>query len=97
VQGRGGKGVIAMAITDKTGPLACMKICRGDEDVMLIRDDGTVIRVPVDQISLISRNTQGVRIMRVGDDSRVVSVALLPHEEEEESLSEDNDSANSEQ
>lgn len=95
VQGRGGKGVIAMAITDRTGPLACMKICRGDEDVMLIRDDGTVIRVPVDQISLISRNTQGVRIMRVGDDSRVVSVALLPHEEE--ALSEDDDSTNSEQ
>jgi DNA gyrase subunit A len=94
LQGRGGKGVIAMAITDKTGPLACMKICRGDEDVMMIRDDGTVIRVPVDQISLISRNTQGVKLMRVDDDSRVVSVALLPHEEGE-TVSEETESTNS--
>lgn len=81
LQSRGGKGVIATAITDKTGPLACMKICRGDEDVLMIRDDGTVIRVPVEQINIISRNTQGVRLMRVDDESRVVSVALLPHEE----------------
>ena len=92
LQGRGGKGVIAMAITDKTGPLACMKICRGDEDVMMIRDDGTVIRVPVDQISLISRNTQGVRLMRANDDSRVVSVALLPHEESVSEVAEPTDS-----
>jgi len=96
LQGRGGKGVIAMAITDKTGPLACMKICRGDEDVMMIRDDGTVIRVPVDQISLISRNTQGVKLMRVDDDSRVVSVALLPHEEGE-TASEETEPDNSQQ
>lgn len=89
VQGRGGKGVIAMAITEKTGPLACMKICRGDEDVLMIRDDGTVIRVPVEQISIISRNTQGVRLMRVDDETRLVSVALLPHEE---SFSEEKDS-----
>lgn len=81
---RGGKGIIAMSITDKTGPLACMKICNGDEDVMMIRDNGTIIRIPVDQISTFSRNTQGVRLMRVDDDSRVVSVALLPHEDEEE-------------
>ncbi len=84
LQNRGGKGVIAMAINEKTGPLACMKICSGDEDVLMIRDDGTVIRVPVEQISLISRNTQGVRLMRMDDESRVVSVALLPHEEEDE-------------
>jgi DNA gyrase subunit A len=83
-----------MAITDKTGPLACMKICRSDEDVMMIRDDGTVIRVPIDQISLISRNTQGVKLMRVDDDSRVVSVALLPHEEGE-TVSEETESTNS--
>ena len=89
VQGRGGKGVIAMAITEKTGPLACMKICRGDEDVLMIRDDGTVIRVPVEQISIISRNTQGVRLMRVDDETRLAGVALLPREE---SFSEEKDS-----
>ncbi len=80
---RGGKGVIANAITEKTGGLACMKVCAGDEDIMMMRDDGTVIRMPVEQISTFSRNTQGVRLMRVDEGTRVASVALVPHDEEE--------------
>ena len=83
-QSRGGKGVIATAITEKTGELACMKLCDGTEDIMMIRDDGTIIRMPVDQISITSRNTQGVRLMRVDEGTRVVSVALVPHDEENE-------------
>ena len=83
-QSRGGKGVIATAITEKTGVLACMKLCDGTEDIMMIRDDGTIIRMPVDQISITSRNTQGVRLMRVDEGTRVVSVALVPHDEENE-------------
>lgn len=83
VQSRGGKGVIATAITEKTGELACMKLCDGSEDIMLIRDDGTIIRLPVEQISVTARNTQGVRLMRVDEGTRVVSVALVPHDEEE--------------
>ena len=83
-QSRGGKGVIATAITEKTGKLACMKLCNGTEDIMMIRDDGTIIRMPVDQISITSRNTQGVRLMRVDEGTRVVSVALVPHDEEDE-------------
>ena len=83
-QSRGGKGVIATAITEKTGELACMKLCDGTEDIMMIRDDGTIIRMPVDQISITSRNTQGVRLMRVDEGTRVVSVALVPHDEEDE-------------
>ena len=81
---RGGKGVIANAITEKTGALACMKVCRGDEDIMMIRDDGTVIRTPVEKISVFSRNTQGVRLMRVDEGTKVVSVALAPHDKGEE-------------
>ena len=83
-QSRGGKGVIATAITEKTGELACMKLCDGTEDIMMIRDDGTIIRMPVEQISITSRNTQGVRLMRVDEGTRVVSVALVPHDEENE-------------
>ena len=66
VQGRAGKGIIAMNITEKTGKLVCLKVSEGNEDLMLIRDDGVVIRVPVDTISVISRNTQGVRLMKIG-------------------------------
>ena len=81
---RGGKGDIANAITENTGKLACMKVCTGDEDIMMIRDDGTVIRTPVDKISVFSRNTQGVRLMRVDEGTKVASVALAPHDKGEE-------------
>lgn len=50
---------------------------------MLVRDDGVIIRVPARDISVISRNTQGVRLMRVDDEHRVVSIARAPHNEEE--------------
>ncbi|MBQ6692185.1 MAG: DNA gyrase subunit A, partial [Clostridia bacterium] len=80
-QNRGGKGIIATAITEKTGALSCMRICDGSEDIMLIRDDGTIIRMSVNEISVTSRNTQGVRLMRVNEGTRVTSVALVPHDE----------------
>ncbi|MDR0841758.1 MAG: DNA gyrase subunit A [Christensenellaceae bacterium] len=83
-QRRGGKGLIAMNINEKTGELACMKMVHGEEDVILISEDGTVIRLPAEQISVISRNTQGVKLMRLGEDTRVASVAIVPHTEEEE-------------
>ncbi len=82
-QGRAGKGIIAMNITEKTGKLVCLKVATGSEDLMLIRDDGIVIRIPVSTISVISRNTQGVRLMRVDGGHRVASVALAPHNDEE--------------
>ncbi|MEG1547375.1 MAG: DNA gyrase subunit A [Clostridia bacterium] len=81
-QRRGGKGVIAMNLTERTGELVCMKMCIGDEDVMMIRDDGKVMRTPVDNISIISRNTQGVKTMHVDDGTEVMSVALVPYVEE---------------
>lgn len=81
---RGGKGVLATQLTEKTGDLACLKMTAEDEDVMLIRDDGTIIRLPLDQVNIISRNTQGVRLMRVDEGTRVVSVEIVPHTEIEE-------------
>ena len=83
VQGRAGKGIIAMNITEKTRKLVCLKVSEGNEDLMLIRDDGVVIRVPVDTISVISRNTQGVRLMKIDEGHRVASVALAPHNDDE--------------
>lgn len=83
VQGRAGKGIIAMNITEKTGKLVCLKVSEGNEDLMLIRDDGVVIRVPVDTISVISRNTLGVRLMKIDEGHRVASVALAPHNDDE--------------
>lgn len=83
LQNRGGKGVSAQNLSDKTGDLACMKVTRENEDVITVRDDGTILRIPVDQISIISRNTQGIRLVRVDEGSKVTSVALLPHQEDE--------------
>ncbi len=79
---RGGKGVWAMQLTDRTGDLACLRMVGDDQDLMLIRDDGTVMRMPVDQVSVISRYTQGVRLMRVDEGTRIASVALVPHQEQ---------------
>ena len=81
---RGGKGVLAMMLTDKTCDLTCLKMVKGDEDLMLIRDDGTIMRMPVSQVNVIGRNTQGVRLMRVDEGTKVVSIAVAPHSEEED-------------
>ncbi len=81
-QKRGGKGIIAMQITEKTGDLCGIAMVTGDEDLLLIRDDGMVIRMPVEQISqLASRGTQGVRLMRADGGTRVVSIAIAPKAE----------------
>ena len=53
-----------------------MRMCNGDEDLMLIRSDGTVMRTSLTQVNVISRNTQGVRIMKIPEGTRVASVAL---------------------
>ena len=83
VQIRGGKGVITYKITQKTGKLVGVKVVGGDEDVMLITDTGTIIRMKVDEISILGRSTQGVTLMRTSDGGKVVSIETLEHEEEE--------------
>jgi len=83
VHHRGGKGVLATQLPEKPGDLACLKMTAEGEDVMLVRDDGTIIRLPLDQVNIISRNTQGVRLMRVEAGTRVVSVEIVPHSDEE--------------
>ena len=84
LQQRGGKGIKAMNLTEKTGNLAAQLLVHDDEDLLLITSDGTVIRTPVNSISVLGRNTQGVRLMRVGEDSKVMCVARAEAEPEEE-------------
>lgn len=83
LQHRGGIGIKTLRTTDKTGNMCTLKVVDGSEDLMVINDAGVIIRMKVGEISVIGRDTQGVRLMNVGDDSRVVSVALAPAEEEE--------------
>ena len=83
VQSRGGKGIKAMNLTQKTGRLTCQLLADEAEDILLITDDGTIIRTPVSSISTLGRTTQGVRLMRVAEDSKVVCVARAEAEEDE--------------
>ena len=82
-QTRGGKGVKAGVFNSKTGKLANLKLISEGEDIMIITDNGTIIRVASDDISKIGRDTQGVRIMRI-DDSAVKKIALTPKSEDDE-------------
>ena len=88
VQQRGGKGVITYKITQKTGKLVGVKIVNGDEDVMLITDKGTIIRMKVEEISILGRPTQGVTLMRTSDGGKVVSIEILAPENIEENTEE---------
>ncbi len=84
LQGRAGKGVKAGTFNEKTGKPVNLKVLDDNSDVMMITDNGIVIRVHADEISKIGRSTQGVRIMRLKDDkAKVVSIALAPYEEDE--------------
>ena len=74
---RGGKGVKTLHITDKNGPLVGLKTVSGGEDVMIVTDQGIMIRIEADSISQTSRLTQGVRLIRLEEDSRVSTVALI--------------------
>ena len=88
-QNRGGKGIMAMRLTDKTGLMAAQLLVSEDEDIMLITDDGTIIRMPVSDISVIGRVSQGVRVMRVEEGSRIVCVTATERDEDEQDESED--------
>ena len=85
LQIRGGKGVKAGEFNAKTGKLVNLKQIKPDQDVILISDNGTIIRLVADQISKIGRNTQGVKIMRLKDKNyKVVCASVTEHEEYDE-------------
>ncbi len=80
VQLRGGKGVVTYKITPKTGKLVGVRIATDEDDVMLITDTGTIIRLKVNEVSVLGRSTQGVTLMRTSDGGKVVSIETLTPE-----------------
>lgn len=93
-QGRAGKGIIAIKLSEKTGLLAAQLMVKPDEDILLITDDGTMIRTAASEIRLCGRATQGVRLMRVGENTRIVDVARADAEDEvDETLVAENNEA----
>ena len=81
---RGSKGVKAMNITDKTGNLVCLKAVNGSEDCMIMTDDGIIIRISLNQVSSLGRNSQGVRVIKTAEGSRVSTVAIVDPDSEED-------------
>ncbi|MBR0062846.1 MAG: DNA gyrase subunit A, partial [Oscillospiraceae bacterium] len=73
---------------DKTGKIAGVKIAHDDKDILMISDDGTMIRTGVDTVSILGRSTQGVRLMRLSEGSKLISVTLTDKEEESDATSE---------
>lgn len=84
VQMRGGMGVFNYKLTEKTGDVAGLKAVTDDDDIMMITSDGVIIRTHTAEISTYSRQTQGVRVMKLDDDVKLVSVATTGHIDEEE-------------
>ncbi len=84
VQGRGGQGVIAIQTSERNGRTVGATLVSDDDEVMLIASNGTLVRTPVGDISVVGRNTQGVRLIRVGDGHRLVGLARIEAIEDEE-------------
>ena len=84
VQGRGGQGLKTYQITQKTGEIVGAKKVTGEEDILLVSDDGTIIRMEAGSISLLGRATQGVRLMRPAEGAHVVAMARTEREVSEE-------------
>ena len=93
VQGRGGQGLKTYQITQKTGEIVGAKKVTGEEDILLVSDDGTIIRMEAGSISLLGRATQGVRLMRPAEGAHVVAMARTEREASEEETAEPGESA----
>jgi DNA gyrase subunit A len=95
---RGGKGIITMKTTEKTGKVVGVRMVTDEDQIMLVTSGGKVIRLRVSEIRVIGRNTQGVRLIGLEEGERVVSVARLAEREDEgetreESLATNGDAA----
>ena len=85
---RGGKGILTMKVTEKTGPLIAMKGVKDEDDLMIINRSGIAIRIGVDEISVIGRATQGVRLIKLKNGDIIAAVAKIDVVEEEEEIEE---------
>ena len=83
---RGSKGVKALSITEKNGDIASFKIAKPNSDIVIITDAGMVMRMPLEQISVLGRVTQGVRLINLKDDHTVATISLVEKEKEEANL-----------
>jgi len=88
LQTRGGKGIINYKVGEK-GYVAGVRSVDDDDDIIMITDDGVIIRIPVSQINVQSRYASGVRVMRVAADTRIVTLARAPKESEEDESEEE--------
>jgi len=91
IRRRGGKGVKTFKITKRNGPLVGLKTIVGDEDILLITDEGIIIRFDAKDISIIGRNTQGVRLMRLDDEEAISTLSVIEPNDEEETEEADSD------
>lgn len=89
LQGRNGKGIKAGIFNEITGRLVNLKQVTDDDDIMLIADDGVIIRIESTEINRIGRNTKGVRIMKLKDNAKIVCVAVVKSDKSQEKLAED--------
>ncbi|OUN05775.1 DNA gyrase subunit A [Flavonifractor sp. An92] len=85
-QNRGGYGLKGYQVTDKTGPVAGVKVVNDDDDILIISDDGIIIRTHAAGINIYSRTAQGVKVMNLSEGVKVISIARTDHEEEEEAV-----------
>ena len=83
LQSRGGKGILTSKVTEKTGAVVAVDTIEGDEDLMIITEGGIIIRMDVNDISTLGRNTQGVTLIRMAEDEHVATVAKVEKEDEE--------------
>lgn len=90
-KGRGGKGIKTANITEKNGPLAGLLTVKGDEDLMIITDTGVMIRTSVGNISQTGRSTQGVKVMRLDQDAKIVTFTTVQADEKDEEVVEENE------
>lgn len=86
---RGGKGVKTVQVTEKNGPLVFLRAVNGDEDCLIMTNEGIVIRISLEKVSVYSRNTQGVKLISVEDDQSVSTVAIVYKSEDDEETEED--------
>ncbi|CAH1230483.1 DNA gyrase subunit A [Paenibacillus allorhizoplanae] len=91
IQSRGGKGIKTLNVTEKNGPIVGLKVVQEDEDLMIISASGTVIRTSMDGISVMGRNTQGVRLINIREDDEVGTLARVQKNEEQNESEEDGD------
>ena len=88
IQGRNGKGIKAGIFNEQTGNLVNLKQVTEKDDIILITDDGQIIRIKASEINVIGRNTKGVRIMKMRNNRKIIAVAITPSDEEEQELAE---------